>query len=102
MHPLLETSATLGRRAAIEARSAVYAARAGVLAAEPPGQAIKALKALDRLGQVGAALAITAMRHPDRVGLIDERGPLTFGELNARADALACALRARGIDERDC
>ncbi len=92
----------LGRRAAVEARSAVYAARAGVLAAEPPAQALRALKALDRLGQVGAALAITSMRHPDRVGLIDERGSLTFGELNARADALACGLRARGIGESDC
>jgi fatty-acyl-CoA synthase len=60
------------------------------------------LKALDRLGQVGAALAITAMRHPDRTGLIDERGSLTFGELNRRADTVACGLRARGIGEGDC
>jgi len=101
MHPLLETSATLGRRAAVGARSAVYAARAGVLAAERRAQALKALKALDRLGQVGAALAITAMRHPERTGLIDERGALTFGELEARANALACGLRARGLGEGD-
>jgi fatty-acyl-CoA synthase len=98
MHSFTE----LGRRAAIEARSALYAARAGVLVLEPPAQAVKALKALDRLGQVGAALAITSMRHPERVGLIDERGSLTFGQLNARADALACGLRARGIGEADC
>src|SRR5437588_638652 len=92
----------LGRRAGVELRSAFYAFRAGVLAAEPPRQTLRALKALDRLGQVGAALAITAMRHPDRVGLIDERGSLTFGELDARASALACGLRARGVGERDC
>jgi fatty-acyl-CoA synthase len=98
MHSILD----LGRRAVVEARSAFHATRAGVLAAEPPAQALKALKALDRLGQVGAALAITAMRHPERVGLIDERGALTFGELDARAGALACGLRARGIGAQDC
>ena len=42
-----------------------------------------------------------AIRHGDHPGLIDERGPLTFAELDARTNALACALRARGVIEGD-
>ncbi len=70
-----------------------------MIAAEPPARALAAFRALDRLGQLGAAVAIAALRHGERTGLIDELGALTFNELNARSDALACALRARGIAE---
>jgi len=51
---------------------------------------------IDRLGQLGGGIAIAAIRHGDRVGLIDELGSLTFTELDERSNALACALRARG------
>jgi fatty-acyl-CoA synthase len=37
--------------------------------------------------------ATAAQRCPDRPGLIDERGVLTFAELDAAADALAAALQ---------
>ncbi|HEY5317085.1 MAG TPA: AMP-binding protein, partial [Solirubrobacteraceae bacterium] len=40
---------------------------------------------------------VEAGRHADQPGLIDERGSLTFGELDARSDALAFGLRARGV-----
>jgi fatty-acyl-CoA synthase len=59
-------------------------------------------KAIDQLGQLGGGITIAALRHSDRVGLIDELGSLTFGELGARSDALACALRARGVAEGSC
>lgn len=42
-----------------------------------------------------------AQRYPNRVGVIDEIGELTFGEINRRANALAHALADRGIAERD-
>ncbi len=42
-----------------------------------------------------------AVRCPDRVGVIDERGELTFGELDRRSNALARALRDRGVGEGD-
>ena len=38
-----------------------------------------------------------AVRDPDRVGLIDELGALTFGELHRRSNALARALAERGV-----
>ena len=42
-----------------------------------------------------------ALRHPDQVGLVDELGPLTFGELHRRSNALARGLRERGVGEGD-
>ncbi len=45
--------------------------------------------------------ATLAIRVPDQVGLIDELGPLTYGELHARSNALAHALADRGVGEGD-
>jgi fatty-acyl-CoA synthase len=43
--------------------------------------------------------ATLAVRSPDRVGLIDELGSLTFGEMHRRSNALARALAERGVVE---
>ncbi|MEI5675517.1 MULTISPECIES: AMP-binding protein [unclassified Nocardioides] len=45
--------------------------------------------------------ASLALREPDRVGILDERGSLTYGELHRRSNALARALHARGVGEGD-
>ncbi|MGA8845899.1 MAG: AMP-binding protein [Nocardioides sp.] len=42
-----------------------------------------------------------AVRCPDRVGLIDELGSLTFAEMHARSNSLAHALRGLGVSEGD-
>ena len=42
-----------------------------------------------------------AVRSPNGVGLIDELGSLTFGEMHARSNSLAHALRERGVGEGD-
>jgi fatty-acyl-CoA synthase len=68
---------------------------------DPPSRALRIYRALDRLGQLGAAIAIAAIRHGDRVGVLDERGAVSLAELDARSDALACALRDRGMREGD-
>ncbi len=101
MPTILSRAAELGRRGAVEARALGHAHRAGMVAFDRPSRAIAVLRALDRLGQLGGAIAIAAIRHGERPGLTDERGTLTFAELDARADALACALRARGLREGD-
>jgi acyl-CoA synthetase (AMP-forming)/AMP-acid ligase II len=51
-------------------------------------------------GPAGGFAAL-ALREPDRVGLIDERGSLTFGEMHRRSNALARALADRGVGEGD-
>jgi len=92
--------AELGARGRVEARGAVHAWRAGRIGSDPPRRALAIFRAIDQLGQIGGAIAIAAIRHGDQTGLIDELGSLTFAELNARSDALACGLRARGIREQ--
>jgi len=99
LSPLLQRPADLGRRGVIEARALIYAWRAGMIGGDRPRTAAAMLKALDQLGQLGAAMPIAGIRYGERVGLIDELGSLTFAELDARSNALACALRARGVAE---
>ena len=95
--PVLNKSLQLGRRGVVEGRALSYAWRAGMIGADPPSRTLAVFRALDRLGQLGGAIAVAAIRHGDRVGLIDELGTLTFAELDARSDALAMrAARPRG------
>ena len=70
-------------------------AGAGVLKPLPPRRALQALHAARTLG-MGAAggCAISAARDPDGLAVIDERGAIAFGELDARAERIAAAMRA--------
>jgi acyl-CoA synthetase (AMP-forming)/AMP-acid ligase II len=43
-----------------------------------------------------SGVALAAIRRPDAIGLIDDRGELTWRELNATCDALALALQRAG------
>ncbi len=42
-----------------------------------------------------------AIRYPDRTAIIDERGTLTFADVDARTNAVANALASRGVGEGD-
>jgi fatty-acyl-CoA synthase len=95
----LQRPLQLGRRAVIELRAAGYARRAGLIGGDSPKRVLEVFRALDRLGQLGGAIAVAAIKHGERTGLIDERGSLTFAQLDARSDALASGLRARGVLE---
>ncbi len=79
----------------------IHGFRSGMLGIDPPRKVVKVLRALDRLGPIGGALAVAASRHGDHTGVIDERGSLTFSEIDARSDALAYGLRARGVAAGD-
>jgi len=70
--PLINGPVTFARRGALEARSAALAFRAGMLAIEPPKRTASILRTIERLGQIGAAIEIAAMRHGERAGLVDE------------------------------
>jgi acyl-CoA synthetase (AMP-forming)/AMP-acid ligase II len=52
------------------------------------------------VGPAGA-FAINASTHPDATAIIDDKGPLTYGEVHRRTNALANALSARGINAGD-
>jgi fatty-acyl-CoA synthase len=51
-------------------------------------------------GPAGGFIAM-ATREPDRVGLVDELGELTWSQLHRRSNALARALADRGVGEGD-
>jgi fatty-acyl-CoA synthase len=55
------------------------------------------LLAFERFGMLGGAICAGAIRHGDRVALIDERGELTYRELDERSNAIANAWRDDGL-----
>ncbi|MGV0635867.1 acyl-CoA ligase FadD12 [Mycolicibacillus trivialis] len=70
--------------------------RAGLIAALRPDKYIRMIAAMRRehMGST-SGFASSARRCPDRPGLIDELGTLTWRELDQRSDALAAALQDR-------
>src|SRR5438477_296368 len=67
-----------------------------------PDKALRSLAALHRWGATpAAAYAGSAIRYPDQPALVDDRGTLTFGEVQRRTNALARALGEHGISEQD-
>ncbi len=75
--------------------------RAGLLGVEPPHRVIGAGRALHRWGALGGGLAIAARKHGDRTAIVDERGSLSFAELDRCANALANAWRSSGLQAGD-
>ena len=74
--------------------------RAGLLKPLRPDRLVRLGWALRQWGTTMAGgFAANAARHPDRVAVVDERGPLTFEALNRRSNALAQGLSGAGIGE---
>jgi acyl-CoA synthetase (AMP-forming)/AMP-acid ligase II len=67
-----------------------------------PDKALRSLQALHRWGPTPAAgYTGSAIRFPQDLAIVDERGSLTFAELHSRTNALARALGSEGIREGD-
>jgi fatty-acyl-CoA synthase len=67
-----------------------------------PDKFVRARSLVRRWGLTpAAAYGLAAISYPDRAAIIDDRGPLTFAEVDRRTDALAHALRRAAIDHRD-
>ncbi|TMM16225.1 MAG: acyl-CoA synthetase [Actinobacteria bacterium] len=74
----------------------------GMIRPVRPDKALRSLAALHRWGATpAAAYAGSAIRYPDQPALVDDRGTLTFGEVQRRTNALARALGEHGISEQD-
>ncbi len=68
--------------------------RAGVIAPLRPDRYVRMAAAMARENMaVTSGFAAAAQRCPDRAGLIDEIGTLTWQEIDQRADAFAAALQ---------
>ncbi|NDU75244.1 AMP-binding protein [Actinomadura sp. DSM 109109] len=86
----VRSAAEAGARAARAVRDT------GVMRPVRPDRAARLLFPYARYGPVPATLgAMAALRFPHRTALVDERGTLTYAELERRAAALATALRGR-------
>ncbi len=74
----------------------------GMVAPTRPDKALRWLGTLRRWGPTpAAAYAGAAIRYPERIAIVDERGTLTFREVQLRTNALAHELRAAGVGEED-
>jgi fatty-acyl-CoA synthase len=67
----------------------------------PPHRYLGVVRALEAYGPVGAAVALAAAGQGNKVAIRDERGAVTFNELDQRSNALANALRAKGFQPGD-
>ena len=80
-----------------EAQALMTIINAGMLGPDRADRLFAMYQALERYGVVAASISVAAIRHRDRVGLVDELGSLSFGEMDRRSNAVANALRARGV-----
>jgi fatty-acyl-CoA synthase len=74
----------------------------GMLRPTRPDRAVRSAAALRRWGPTpAAAYAGAAIRFPDRAAIVDDRGTLTFAEVQRRTNALADGLSRAGVGEGD-
>ena len=83
-----------------EAYFAALCIRSGMVGPELPHKVAQMLLAFERYGMLAGAVTIGAIRHGDRVAIRDERGDVTYKELDERTNALANAWRERGPEAR--
>ncbi len=84
-----------------EAYFAAVCIRSGMVGPELPHKLAQMLLAFERHGLLAGAVTIGAIRHGDRVVIRDERGDVTYKELDERTNALANAWRDEGLAPGD-
>jgi fatty-acyl-CoA synthase len=95
---ILGGTARLVERFGDEAYFAALCLRSGLVGLQLPHQVAKQLIAFERYGMLGGAIALGATRHGDRAAMIDERGEISYKQLDDRSNALANAWRLRGLE----
>ena len=84
--------------ATMAAQAAQGLIRTGVLAPVRPDRLVRMLDAVRRTGVTPAtACAIGAARHPDQRAIVDDRGAITYRELDRRVAAIAAGLASEGV-----
>ncbi|MFL6089048.1 MAG: AMP-binding protein [Aeromicrobium sp.] len=100
--PAKKPAGHLLARAAHEAGNAIVLAKAGIIAPMNPAKLpAMGLSAFRWGATVATGVGVNAARHPDQTMLIDEEGKLTWRDVDRRTDAMAVALRARGVKPGD-
>jgi acyl-CoA synthetase (AMP-forming)/AMP-acid ligase II len=76
--------------------------RSGVLRPERPARLLRMARTVRKWGPgVAALFGLGAARYGDRPALVDERGVVSFSELDARTDAVARGLVETGVRPGD-
>ncbi len=88
----------LAERFGDEAYFAALCVRSGLVGPELPHKTAQQLMGLERFGLLGGALVAAAVRHGDRTAVIDERGEITYRDLDRHSNALANAWHERGLE----
>jgi fatty-acyl-CoA synthase len=87
----------LAERAADETYFASLLLRSGVVGLEPPHRIAQLVRAIERYGLLGGSVTAAALRHGDQTAIVDERGSMTYRELDLNSNALANAWRQHGL-----
>jgi fatty-acyl-CoA synthase len=93
--------AALLNRSAIEARALLALLRAGAIGGSGPAKTVEILRTLRAFGPFGSAVHLAAVRHPDAPAIADERGEISYAELDEQINRLAHALLDLGMKPGD-
>ncbi|WP_280412734.1 acyl-CoA synthetase [Nocardia asiatica] len=77
--------------------AAVVLARRGMFDPARPGETLRVMREASVYGPFVTTLAHATRRHGDAPAIVDERGSLTFGQLDGQSNALTRGLAAAGI-----
>ena len=92
----------LAQRALAPATSLKVLVEAGVVRPYSPLALAGVVKSLGQWGMgVAGGFGSVAARYPQRVGIVDELGELTYGEIERRGNAVADSLSRMGVSEGD-
>src|SRR5215469_7440654 len=89
------------RRASLEARPRGALTRAGMLGVESPQRMLAIVQAIREYGSFGAAPRISALRHGNWPAITDERGQITYQQLDDDTNRFADALIEKGLKAGD-
>ncbi len=98
---MLADAGRLAERLGDEAYFAALCVRSGMVGPELPHRVAQVLIGFERFGLLGGAIVAGGIRHGDRPAVIDERGELSYRELDQRSNALANAWRHHGLKAGD-
>ncbi len=94
---LVGGAAKLAERFGDEAYFALLCLRSGMVEPQLPHRVAGMLHGFERYGLLGGAAVAAAIRFGERPAIIDERGELSYRQLDDRSNALANAWRERGL-----
>ncbi len=89
------------RRVNDEAHFIAACVQRGLIRPQPPGRLLRMGIGILAHGSLAGLLHAAALRHQPRIAMVDERGSVTYGEVDAHANAIANGWIERGLQAGD-